>query len=117
MEPPIGNWMTAQLSKDLPQIFGPPASAELEAHMQQFMNRRLSALETLMADREWIVGDFSAADIILVDVLRVLLDSGALTDFPALTDYIARATARPAFKKAMQDHMAHWTAADAARQS
>lgn len=117
VEPPVGNWMTAQLSKDLPQIFGPPASAELEAHMHQFMNSRLAAMETLMADREWIVGDFSAADIILVDVLRVLPDSGALTDYPALTDYIARATARPAFKKAMQDHMAHWTAADAARQS
>ncbi|MBC9246590.1 glutathione S-transferase family protein [Paracoccus sp. 11-3] len=115
VEPSVSNWMNTQMSKDLPQIFGPPASAELEAHMLKFMNSRLAALEMLMADREWIAGDFSAADIIMVDVLRVLQDSGALNNFPALTDYVERATARPAFAKAMQDHMAHWTAADAAK--
>lgn len=113
LEPQIANWMTSQLSKDMPEIFGPPASAELEAQFLKSMNGRLAALEALMADREWIVGDFSAADIILVDVLR---QGGEATKaYPALTAYITRATTRPAFERAMKDHMAHWTAADAAK--
>ena len=48
----------------------------------------------------------------MVDALRGAGDDGALKDHPVLTDYVARATARPAFKKAMADHMAHWAAAD-----
>lgn len=115
VEPPVGNWMRCQLAKGMPDIFGPPAPEELEAHSRKYMDGRLAALEKLMADREWIAGDFSAADIILVDVLRVPQDAGALTEYPALNDYITRATARPAFKKAMADHMEHWTAADAAK--
>ncbi|NHF73528.1 glutathione S-transferase family protein [Paracoccus xiamenensis] len=115
VEPAVGNWMTSQLSKDMPDIFGPPASPELEAHMRKFMDGRLAALEELLASRDWIAGDFSAADIILVEVLRPAQHAGALADYPALTAYIERATSRPAFKKAMADHMAHWTAADAAK--
>ncbi len=117
VEPRIGSWMTAQLAKSMPQIFGPPAPAELEAHLMTGMQGRLSALEGLMADREWITDDFSAADILLVDVLRPAQNEGALEGFPALTAYVERATARPAFQRAMKDHMAHWAAADAARQS
>ena len=37
----------------------------------------------------------------------------ALAGHPALTAYVARATARPAFQRALADHMAHWQAADA----
>lgn len=62
-----------------------------------------------------IAGDFSAADILLADVLRVPEAEGALADYPALTAYVARATARPAFQRALADHMAHWATADAAR--
>ncbi|MFD1794832.1 glutathione S-transferase family protein [Paracoccus aurantiacus] len=114
LEPMISNWMTSQLSKDMPDIFGPPASEELEAQFLKSMNARLAAMEKLLADdREWIAGDFSAADIILVDVLRQAGD--ATKGYPALTAYIERATARPAFKQAMADHMKHWEDADAAK--
>ena len=68
-----------------------------------------------MADRDWIAGDFSAADIIMVDVLRLVDAEGELGDHPGLSDYVARATVRPAFGRAMADHMAHWQAADEAR--
>lgn len=117
VEPAIGGWMARQLGKTLPKVFGPPASPELEEYLHKFMNGRLAAVEALIADRDWIMGDFSAADILLVDVLRPVQNAGGLADFPALTAYIERATARPAFQQAMKDHMAHWTAADAAKQS
>src|SRR3546814_12404066 len=80
------------------------------------MNGRFDALERLMSQRDWIAGDFfSVADILMVDVLRVPEAEGALADYPALAAYVARATARHAFGKAMADHMAPWLAADAAR--
>lgn len=115
VEPAIGSWMLRQLGKTLPQVFGPPASPELEAHLRKFMDSRLAVVEALLADRDWIAGDFSAADILLADVLRPAVNAGALTDYPALTAYLDRATARPAFQRAMADHMKHWTDADAAK--
>ena len=84
-------------------------------NLRKNMNAKLAAMEEILATRDWIAGDFSAADILLADVLRVPEAEGALADYPALTAYVARATARPAFQRALADHMAHWATADAAR--
>ncbi|MFV0411230.1 MAG: glutathione S-transferase family protein [Paracoccus sp. (in: a-proteobacteria)] len=114
VEPRLQAWLNAQLAKTIPDFFGPPPSEELEAFLHAGMNSRLAALEELMAERIWILGEFSAADILLVDVLRPAAGMEALADYPALTAYVERAEARPAFQKALADHMAHWKAADAA---
>jgi glutathione S-transferase len=53
-----------------------------------------------MGDSEWLDGAFSAADIIMVHVLRRLEGSGLLGEYPTLAAYIARAEARPAYKRA-----------------
>jgi len=76
---------------------------------------RLKHMERVLADREWLVGTFSVADILMADVLRVADSFGGLADSPACRAYVARATARPAFAKARADQMAHFAAADAAR--
>jgi len=68
-----------------------------------------------MAERDWIAGAFSVADIMMVDVLRILESEGELSTYPALAAYVTRATARPAFQRALADHMAHWQAAEEAR--
>jgi len=109
-------WMEMVLAGRWPEIFGPPSPPEAVEHARRTVNAKLDALERVMADRDWIAGDFSAADIIMVDGLRVIGAEGQLTDHPALTGYVARATTRPAFGRAMADHMAHWQAADDARQ-
>ena len=57
----------------------------------------------------------TVADILMADVLRTVEVAGGLGGFPVLSDYVARLTARPAFRKAHADQMAHWAAADAAR--
>lgn len=53
----------------------------------------------------------------MVDVLRVPAAGGRLDDYPALAACVARAAARPAFERAMADHMDHWRRADAAREA
>jgi len=73
---------------------------------------RLTHLEPALAEREWLAGPFSVADILMVDVLRLVDRFDGLADFPACRAYVARGTARPAFGKALADQMAHFAAAD-----
>lgn len=108
-------WMGMVLAGRMPDVFGPPSTPEAVEHARRSMTRKLDALERRMAARDWIAGAFSVADIMMVDVLRIPQAEGQLDAYPALTGYVARATARPAFQKAMADHMAHWQAADVAR--
>ncbi len=115
VETASGAWMSMVLAQRMPAFFGPASTPEAVEHARRGMRDKLDALETLMADRDWIVGDFSVADVMMVDVLRVVENEGELGDYPSLTDYVARAMARPAFGRAMADHMDHWRAADAAR--
>jgi len=74
---------------------------------------RLAHLEPVLAGREWLVGKFSVADILMADVLRLVDRFDGLANYPACRDYVARATARPSFVKAHADQMAHFAAADA----
>jgi len=73
---------------------------------------RLKHLEPVLTGREWLAGTFSVADILMADVLRLLDRFDGLKAYPACRDYVARATARPAFVKAHADQMAHFAAAD-----
>jgi glutathione S-transferase len=80
-----------------------------------FLTLRMKHMEMVLADREWLAGTFSVADILMADVLRVAERFGGLDDSPACRAYVARATGRPAFAKARDDQMAHFAAGDAAR--
>jgi len=77
-----------------------------------FVKLRLSRMEPVLAQREWLAGGFSVADILMADVLRVIDNFNGLADSPAARAYVARATARPAFHKAHADQMAHFAKAD-----
>lgn len=79
-----------------------------------FLEARLKRMEIILDGREWLVGTFSIADILMADVLRLVDRFDGLANYPACSDYVARATARPAFVKAYEDQMAHFAAADAA---
>ncbi len=76
---------------------------------------RLPHLEKVLAAREWLAGPFTIADIVMADALRLVNRFEGLKEFPQAQAYIARATARPAFQKALADQMAHFAKADAAQ--
>ena len=73
---------------------------------------RLSQLEAVLAEREWLAGTFSIADILMADVLRLVDRFDELKAHAACRNHVARATARPSFAKALADQMAHFAAAD-----
>lgn len=77
--------------------------AELEAAL----DRRLAPLEKRLSDRDYLEDRFTAGDIIMSTALRELMNfgRGALARYPALTAYVERCTARPAFARALEAQM------------
>lgn len=91
-------------------------SSPPENPLADWMRQRFDRLEAVLAERDWLAaGRFTAADILMSDALRVPMKLGALDDFPALRAYVERCCARPAYRKALADQLAHFEAADAAR--
>lgn len=83
--------------------------------LESFQAGRLKHMEAVLADREWLSGGFSVADILMADVLRMVDRFDGLSGHPGCCAYVARATGRPAFVKAHGDQLAHFAAADALR--
>jgi hypothetical protein len=80
-----------------------------------WLESRLGHMERILKEREWLVADrFTAADLLMADVLRVP-KVRSFGDRPATEAYVTRITARPSFKKAHADQMAHFAAADKMR--
>jgi glutathione S-transferase len=77
-----------------------------------FLEARLKHMEPVLKGREWLAGAFSIADILMVDVLRLVDRFDGLAEYSACRAYVSRATSRPAFAKAHSDQMAHFAAAD-----
>jgi glutathione S-transferase len=70
---------------------------------------RLGELSARLGGADWLDGGFSAADLVMVHVLQRLQGSGILDEFPNLSAYVARAEARPAFKRAFAAQLAVFT--------
>lgn len=85
--------------------------------LEDWMTSRLEHLEKVLGSREWLAADrFTAADLLMADVLRVPKVRSFGT-FPALGAYVERICARPAFKKAKDDQLAYFAKAEAQRQN
>lgn len=70
------------------------------------LRERLGDLQQALGNRPWFANDrFSAADILMTHVLRDLRHTDILAIFPRLASYVARAEARPAFKRALADQL------------
>jgi glutathione S-transferase len=70
---------------------------------------RLKQLSTQLGSSDWLDGVFSAADLLMVTVLRRLGGSGILEHYPNLCEYIARAEIRPAYQRAFASQLAVFT--------
>ena len=67
----------------------------------EFVQQRLSALSKSLGDKSYLDGDrFTAGDLMMTTVLRILKHTDIVTSDKRLAAYIQRCTARPAFKRA-----------------
>jgi glutathione S-transferase len=115
-------WLFAALNSvemaTLPDIIfrfsGDTGGTPAKKAFDDFLQKRLLHMQGVLAEREWLAGAFSIADILMADILRLVDRFDGLAKYPACRAYVERATARPAFKKAHADQMAFFAAADAA---
>jgi glutathione S-transferase len=87
-----------------------PWTAERLPMLDERIRRRLADLAEWLGDKDWLEGEFSAGDIMMVCVLRRPSCLGQLAGFPALAAFVARAEARPAFQAAFADQRARFEA-------
>jgi len=77
-----------------------------------FVQRRLSALSKSLGDKPYLDGDrFTAGDLMMTTVLRILKHTDIVTSDKRLRAYIERCTARPAFRRAFDAQIDDFKAA------
>jgi glutathione S-transferase len=68
----------------------------------EFAQRRLAGLSKSLGDKPYLDGGrFTAGDLMMTTVLRILMHTDIVTSDKRLAAYIDRCTARPAFKRAL----------------
>jgi len=103
----------ASLPWSMFRFMGFPGGAPEAEFVEGFLKVRLERMEAVLASRDWLAGGrFSVADLLMADVLRPVDRFDGLATYPACRAYLARLTARPAFKKAHADQLADFAAAD-----
>jgi len=68
----------------------------------EFVQKRLSALSKALGEKPFLDGDrFTAGDLMMTTVLRILKHTDIVTSDQRLAAYVSRCTARPAFRRAL----------------
>ena len=73
--------------------------------VEAFLRTRLGQLSDTLGEQDYLEGRFTAGDLLMADVLRILNHINLLDDFPKLKAFRERCEARPAFKRAMKAQM------------
>ncbi|OWU85582.1 glutathione S-transferase [Oceanicola sp. 22II-s10i] len=79
-----------------------PWHAERVPLMRDRLHRRLAQLAAHLGDSDWLDGAFSAGDLMMASVLLRVKSSDLLDVHPTLAAYLARAEARPAYRRAYE---------------
>jgi len=73
----------------------------------QFLERRLAALSNALGDKPYLDGDrFTAGDLIMSTVLRILEYTDIVKRDARLAAYVERCIERPAFRRALEAQLA-----------
>jgi len=82
-----------------------PWSAARRPAVVEALRARLGDLAEALDDKPFLDGVFSAGDLIMACVLRIVPRDEILSGYPTLLAYLDRCTARPAFQKALADQL------------
>jgi glutathione S-transferase len=73
--------------------------------LRELAEKKLDALNARIGEREWLEDRFTAGDLMMVTVLRILRDTDLLEKRWTLKSYRERGEARPAFQRALAAQM------------
>ena len=115
-------WMFAALTTVQAPIIEREAFILMEKNKSWFEERlpllddsvrlRLSDLSRRLGNEDWLDGNFSAGDLLMVNVLRRPAASVMLPEFPNLAAYVGRGEARLAFARAFDAQLAVFEASN-----
>ncbi len=74
--------------------------------VEEAVRRRLAELAVWLGDRDYLEGRFTVGDLAMTTVLRALRHTDLVDAAPALKAYRERCESRPAFRRALADHLA-----------
>jgi glutathione S-transferase len=77
--------------------------------LEEIALKRLRQVDDWLDGRDHLAGEFSAADILMTTVVRLLDGMGYVERFARLAAWRDRCTARPAYRKALADQVALFT--------
>jgi glutathione S-transferase len=110
------SWMFAALNSVEPSIMSliqidlkfasDAAATELRETVVDAVKGRLESVAARLRGRDYLEDRFTAGDLLMVTVLRILRHTDMVSGMPALAAYVARCEARPAFQKALAAQMA-----------
>lgn len=113
-------WMFAALNTVEPPVVehdmapfldaGKPWYDERLSMLEDRVRVRLGELSARLGEADWLDGEFSAGDLLMVSVLRRLAGSGLVEEYPNLAAYVSRGEARPAFQRAFAAQLAVFNA-------
>jgi len=104
VEPPILEIVTVKFAEG-----DRPWAKERLPLVTQRIRDRLAQLAARLGDADWLDGEFSAGDLMMVSVLLRARPSGILDEFANLAAYVARGEARPAYQRAFTAQLAQNT--------
>ena len=109
-------WMFAAMNTIEPQIqnlaaidlfYAQEAWAKARrAGAVEVVQKRLQDLAAYLGARSYLEGRFTAADLLMTTVLRILRHTDIVARIPVLENYRLRCEARPAFQRALAAQMA-----------
>ena len=109
-------WLIAALNSVEPMIFelvaidifhrGQNWTEERRPQVIVRIDARLKLLFEALGDQDWLEGDFTIGDLMMVSVLRNLRHTDLVSRHSNLAALVARGEARPAFQRALADQLA-----------
>jgi len=78
------------------------AGAPLHPRIQSEMANHLSYVDGALTGRDWLMGEFTAADIQMSFVGEVARAFGQMPTYPAINAWVERFQARPAYQAALE---------------
>ena len=86
-----------------------PWTADRLPLIEERIRGRMRQLSDRLGDADWLDGEFSAGDLLMINVLRRPAGSAIAQEFANLAAYVSRGEARPAFKRAFDAQLAVFT--------
>ncbi|MBP0618189.1 glutathione S-transferase family protein [Jiella mangrovi] len=100
VEPPVAQLVEIDFFMDDEHV-----KAKLRPRTEKAVTTRLSQLQAALGEEQFLLGAFSAPDILMASVLRSLGHSDILRGFPQLERYLDRCLSRPAFQAALAEQI------------